>query len=68
MFDHPSAVDPRFVHEGERNRNISFPLGGIASGGFAISGSGRYFWTNDISGISSVPEPLTAARARASVG
>ncbi len=41
MFDDLGAVDPRFTHEGERNRNIAFPLGGIASGGFAISGSGR---------------------------
>ncbi len=34
MFDHLGAVDPRFVHEGERNRHIAFPLGGIGSGGF----------------------------------
>ena len=38
MFDDLGAVDPRFIHEGERNRNVAFPLGGIASGGFAISG------------------------------
>jgi non-lysosomal glucosylceramidase len=41
MFDDLRAVDPRFIHEGERNRHVAFPLGGIASGGFAISGSGR---------------------------
>jgi non-lysosomal glucosylceramidase len=41
MFDDLGAVDPRFIHEGERNRHVAFPLGGIGSGGFAISGSGR---------------------------
>lgn len=35
------AVDPRFVYTGERTRHIAFPLGGIGSGGFSISGSGR---------------------------
>jgi non-lysosomal glucosylceramidase len=41
MFDDLSRVDARFVHEGERNRHVAFPLGGIGSGGLAISGSGR---------------------------
>lgn len=41
MFDDLSSVDARFVHEGERNRHVAFPLGGIGSGGFSISGSGR---------------------------
>lgn len=41
MFDDLTRVDPRFIHEGERNRHIAFPLGGIGSGGFSISGSGR---------------------------
>jgi non-lysosomal glucosylceramidase len=34
-------VHPRFVYEGERARYLTFPLGGIGAGGFAISGAGR---------------------------
>lgn len=41
MFDDLSSVDPRFVHAGERARHVRFPLGGIGSGGFSVSGSGR---------------------------
>jgi len=41
MWDDLAAIDPRFVHTGERSRYIAFPLGGIGSGGFSISGSGR---------------------------
>ncbi len=41
MSDDLKAVDPRFIYEGDRAANIAFPLGGIGSGGFAISGSGR---------------------------
>ncbi|MCB9994602.1 MAG: beta-glucosidase [Hyphomicrobiaceae bacterium] len=35
------AVDPQFVYRGDRSRYVRFPLGGIGSGGLAISGSGR---------------------------
>jgi uncharacterized protein (DUF608 family) len=41
MFPDLDSVDPRFVFECERARHVAFPLGGIASGGFAVSGSGR---------------------------
>jgi uncharacterized protein (DUF608 family) len=41
MFPDLDAVDPRFVFEGERARHVAFPLGGIGSGGFSLSGSGR---------------------------
>jgi non-lysosomal glucosylceramidase len=41
MWEDLKSLDPRFVHTGERTRYIAFPLGGIGSGGFSISGSGR---------------------------
>jgi non-lysosomal glucosylceramidase len=41
MWDDLSSIDPRFVYTGERTRYIRFPLGGIGSGGFSVSGSGR---------------------------
>lgn len=41
MFDDLSAIDPHFAYTGERSRYVRFPLGGIGSGGFSISGSGR---------------------------
>lgn len=41
MFDDLSAIDPHFAYLGERSRYVRFPLGGIGSGGFSISGSGR---------------------------
>ena len=41
MWDDLDAIDPRFAYHGERTRYIAFPLGGIGSGGFSISGSGR---------------------------
>ena len=41
MWDDLASVDPRFAYKGERTRYIAFPLGGIGSGGFSISGSGR---------------------------
>jgi len=37
-----SSLDhPRFTYDGNRNRHLAFPLGGIGSGGLAISGGGR---------------------------
>jgi uncharacterized protein (DUF608 family) len=41
VFDDLSAIDPHFAYSGARNRYVRFPLGGIGSGGFSISGSGR---------------------------
>jgi len=41
MWDDLSAVDRQFAYLGERSRYVRFPLGGIGSGGFSISGSGR---------------------------
>ena len=41
MWDDLASVDPRFAYKGERTRYIAFPLGGVGSGGFSISGSGR---------------------------
>ena len=41
MWDDLASIDPRFAYNGERTRYIAFPLGGIGSGGFSISGSGR---------------------------
>ncbi len=41
MFDDLNAIDPHFAYTGERSRYVRFPLGGIGSGGFSISGSGR---------------------------
>jgi uncharacterized protein (DUF608 family) len=41
VFDDLSAIDPHFAYTGERSRYVRFPLGGIGSGGFSISGSGR---------------------------
>ncbi len=41
VFDDLSAIDSHFAYNGERNRYVRFPLGGIGSGGFSVSGSGR---------------------------
>ena len=41
MWDDLEAVDRQFAYLGERARYVRFPLGGIGSGGFSISGSGR---------------------------
>ena len=41
MWDDLTAVDPHFAYLGERAKYVRFPLGGIGSGGLAISGSGR---------------------------
>ncbi|WP_423066277.1 GH116 family glycosyl-hydrolase [Devosia sp. CN2-171] len=41
MWDDLAAIDKRFHYAGERSRYLAFPLGGIGSGGFSISGSGR---------------------------
>jgi len=41
MWDDLSAVDRQFAYLGDRSRYVRFPLGGIGSGGFSISGSGR---------------------------
>lgn len=41
MWNDLAAIDPHFVYAGERTRHLAFPLGGIGSGGFSISGSGR---------------------------
>jgi non-lysosomal glucosylceramidase len=40
-WDDLAAIDKRFHYAGERSRYLAFPLGGIGSGGFSISGSGR---------------------------
>ncbi|PXA98728.1 beta-glucosidase [Nostoc sp. 3335mG] len=41
MWDDLAQIEPRFHYSGERTRYLAFPLGGIGSGGFSISGSGR---------------------------
>jgi non-lysosomal glucosylceramidase len=41
MWDDLASIDPHFAYRGERTRYIAFPLGGIGSGGFSMSGSGR---------------------------
>ncbi|MGV3550838.1 GH116 family glycosyl-hydrolase [Rhizobium sp.] len=41
MWNDLANIDPRFVYRGERTRHIAFPLGGVGSGGFSVSGSGR---------------------------
>jgi len=41
MWDDLATIDQRFHYAGERTRYLAFPLGGIGSGGFSISGSGR---------------------------
>ncbi len=41
MWDDLASIDSRFHYAGERTRYLAFPLGGIGSGGFSISGSGR---------------------------
>jgi uncharacterized protein (DUF608 family) len=41
LFDDLDAVDSQFAYNGERGRYVRFPLGGIGSGGFSVSGSGR---------------------------
>jgi uncharacterized protein (DUF608 family) len=40
-WDDLASIDKRFHYAGERSRYLAFPLGGIGSGGFSISGSGR---------------------------
>ncbi len=41
MWTDLAAIDQQFAYTGERSRYVRFPLGGIGSGGFSISGSGR---------------------------
>ena len=41
MWDDLASIEPRFHYAGERTRYLAFPLGGLGSGGFSISGSGR---------------------------
>ncbi len=41
MWNDLAAIDAQFAYKGERSRYVRFPLGGIGSGGFSISGSGR---------------------------
>jgi uncharacterized protein (DUF608 family) len=41
MWDDLGAIDPQFAYLGERSRYVRFPLGGLGSGGFSVSGSGR---------------------------
>src|SRR3569833_419970 len=41
MWDDLNAIDRQFAYLGERSRYVRFPMGGIGSGGFSISGSGR---------------------------
>ena len=41
MWDDLAAIDPQFAYFGPRSKYVRFPLGGIGSGGFSISGSGR---------------------------
>ena len=41
MWNDLAGIDPHFAYSGERTRYIAFPLGGLGSGGFSISGSGR---------------------------
>jgi uncharacterized protein (DUF608 family) len=40
-WDDLASIDKRFHYAGERSRYLAFPMGGIGSGGFSISGSGR---------------------------
>lgn len=35
------SVTMPFVYEGDRTREISFPLGGIGTGSIGLSGAGR---------------------------
>jgi len=37
-----SKIHSKFKYSGERSRYVRFPLGGIGSGGFSVSGSGRF--------------------------
>jgi non-lysosomal glucosylceramidase len=41
IWDDLATLDRHFHYEGDRTRYLAFPLGGIGSGGFSISGSGR---------------------------
>ena len=41
MWPDLAEIDPHFAYTGARTRYIRFPLGGIGSGGFSVSGSGR---------------------------
>ena len=41
MWNDIAAIDPQFAYLGARATHVRFPLGGIGSGGFSVSGSGR---------------------------
>lgn len=41
MWDDLASIDTRFHYSGDRTKYLAFPLGGIGSGGFSVSGSGR---------------------------
>ena len=42
----PRSIDDRFAYTGERARYVAFPLGGIGTGSFSFTGSGRLIdWT-----------------------
>ncbi len=41
MLDDLDRIDDRFVFRGARRRYAVFPLGGIGSGGFSLTGAGR---------------------------
>ena len=41
MWDDLKTIEPHFHYRGARSRYIAFPLGGLGTGGFSISGSGR---------------------------
>jgi len=41
MWNDLTGIDQQFAYNGERSKFVRFPLGGIGSGGFSISGSGR---------------------------
>ena len=41
MLDDLSSIDDRFVYSGARRTHAVFPLGGIGSGGFSLTGAGR---------------------------
>lgn len=41
MWDDLTNIDLHFAYLGPRSKYVRFPLGGIGSGGFSLSGSGR---------------------------
>jgi len=41
MWDDLASIDKRFHYSRDRTKYLAFPLGGIGSGGFSVSGSGR---------------------------